>query len=114
MSTIEIFLSKYKNQTIKPEKQIKKEELTMLKNSAKKVHIFVGGNYTKGKYFWYFAAFAGNKRIHSQLGEGTNEEAAKARHVAGELSAAMRAMNWAKKTAIKSSFATTSPVRNVC
>ena len=54
-----------------------------------------------GEYGWGFAAYDKGVEIFADCGLGTHEEAAAMRNVAGELSAAMRAVLWAQKEGLK-------------
>lgn len=64
------------------------------------IRIYVDGSHTvkrMGEYGWGFAAYKEGKEFFCDCGLGTHEEAANMRNVAGELSAAMRAVQWAQK-----------------
>ena len=68
------------------------------------IEIFVDGSHTvkrMGEYGWGFAAYDKGAEIFADCGLGTHEEAASMRNVAGELSAAMRAVLWAQKEGLK-------------
>jgi len=74
------------------------------KRSKKVIQIYVDGSHTVkrlGEYGWGFAVYQGGKEIFADCGLGTHEEAAAMRNVAGELSAAMRAVQWAQKEGLK-------------
>jgi ribonuclease HI len=62
-----------------------------------KLKLYVDGSWAKeeNNYTWAFIAVKGRKCIHQSSGMGTNDKARKMKHVAGELSAAMRAVKWA-------------------
>lgn len=64
-------------------------------------HIYVDGSYYDKAYSWGFAAYLGNKLIHTANGRGTNKAAAQIHNVAGELEAAVQAVEWAQKEKIK-------------
>lgn len=64
------------------------------------IEIYVDGSHTvkrMGEYGWGFVVYENGKEIFADCGLGTHEEAANMRNVAGELSAAMRAVLWAQK-----------------
>ena len=59
------------------------------------VSVYVDGSFIDGKYAWAFVAYKDDKEIHCACGVGNHAEAASMQNVAGELSAAMRAVKWA-------------------
>lgn len=63
--------------------------------------IYVDGSYYDKVYSWGFAVYLGNRLIHTENGRGTNEAAAQIHNVAGELEAAVQAVEWAQKQNIK-------------
>ncbi|MDR3560521.1 MAG: hypothetical protein P4N59_03630 [Negativicutes bacterium] len=62
--------------------------------------IYVDGSFKEGKYAWGFVAYQDGEEIHAENGVGDNAEAVAMRNVAGELAAAMRAVNWAIKEGV--------------
>ena len=59
--------------------------------------IYVDGSHTvkrMGEYGWGFVVYRNGEEVYTENGLGTHEEAANMRNVAGELSAAMRAVQW--------------------
>lgn len=68
------------------------------------LEIYVDGSHTvkrMGEYGWGFVVYQDGKEIFADCGLGTHEEAAAMRNVAGELSAAMRAIQWAQQEGLK-------------
>lgn len=61
------------------------------------INIYVDGSFKNGQYAWAFVAYHDGKETYHELGIGEHPEAATMRNVAGELAAAMRAVQWAKK-----------------
>ncbi|HWP50838.1 MAG TPA: RNase H family protein [Clostridia bacterium] len=59
--------------------------------------IYVDGSFKNSKYAWAFVAYQNGEEIYSTYGVGMNDDAVSMRNVAGELSAAMRGVNWAIK-----------------
>ena len=59
------------------------------------VSVYVDGSFVDGQYAWAFVAYKDGKEIHCACGVGEHADAASMRNVAGELSAAMRAVKWA-------------------
>jgi len=67
----------------------------------KVIDIFVDGSFNGQNYSWAFAAYKGNQLIHTASGVGDDTEAASMRNVAGELAAAVKAIEWGKKEAFE-------------
>lgn len=68
------------------------------------LEIYVDGSHTvkrMGEYGWGFVVYKDGKEIFADCGLGTHEEAAAMRNVAGELSAAMRAIQWAQQEGLE-------------
>lgn len=61
------------------------------------VDIYTDGSFREGNYSWAYVVYENSQEIFADSGIGKNEEALSMRNVAGELSAVMRALNWAKK-----------------
>ncbi|WP_196594168.1 ribonuclease H1 domain-containing protein [Pectinatus sottacetonis] len=64
-------------------------------------HIYVDGSYINGRYSWAIAVYYQGKLIHSDSGVGASLENVKMNNVAGEIEAAMKAAEWAKKNKLK-------------
>lgn len=58
--------------------------------------IFVDGSYYKNRYSWAFAVYQAGNLVFSDSGVGQDCEAAKMNNVAGELAAAVKAIEWAE------------------
>jgi ribonuclease HI len=65
--------------------------------------IYVDGTYrqNENRYGWAFVAYDGGRIVHTDSGLGDNDAAAVIRNVAGELSATMRAIKWAKDNGVR-------------
>lgn len=63
--------------------------------------IFVDGSYYKNRYSWAFAVYQAGALSFSDSGAGEDDEAAKMNNVAGELAAAVKAMEWAEANHIQ-------------
>lgn len=68
-------------------------EIVNLNNS---VDIYTDGSFKKGKYSYAYVVVKNNQIIHTDSGVGKDEGAATTNNVAGELSAAMHAICWAR------------------
>lgn len=64
-------------------------------------YIYTDGSYSDSKYAWAFVVLYAGEVIHNDYGVGTDEQAAKTRNIAGELTAVMRACVWAKNKKVK-------------
>lgn len=56
--------------------------------------IYVDGSYVNKQYSWAFVVYDGTQIIHTSSGLGRDTEAAAIHNVAGELEAAVQAMQW--------------------
>ena len=56
--------------------------------------IYVDGSYVNKQYSWAFVVYDGTQIIHTSSGLGKDTEAAAIHNVAGELEAAVQAMQW--------------------
>lgn len=65
-------------------------------NLDKSVDIYTDGSFKNGRYSYAFVIVANNEAIYWSHGVGTDEGAASMQNVAGELSAAMHAICWAR------------------
>ena len=65
-------------------------------NSKECIHIHVDGAFRDGIYAWSFVAHINNEVIYEASGTSNNPEFAQFNNIAGELTAAMRAVKWAK------------------
>ena len=63
--------------------------------------IFVDGSYYKNRYSWAFAVYQAGNLLFSNSGVGEDSEAAKMNNVAGELAAAVKAIEWAEMNNLK-------------
>jgi len=70
-------------------------------NPDKVIDIFVDGSFNGQNYSWAFAAYKGNQLIYTDSGVGNDAEAISMRNVAGELAAAVKAIEWGKKEALE-------------
>lgn len=61
------------------------------------VDIYVDGSFQNNNYSYGYVVVQNNVIIHTASGVGSNKEAAKMQNVAGELSAAMHAICWARE-----------------
>ena len=60
------------------------------------IHIHVDGAFRDGVYAWAFVAHNNNEVIHESSGTSNNPDFIQFNNIAGELTAAMRAVKWAK------------------
>ena len=83
---------------IKKELNNSAPEIKSNSNSINKdmIHIHVDGAFRDGVYAWAFVAHLNNEVIYEASGTGNNPEFTKFNNIAGELTAAMRAVKWAK------------------
>jgi len=65
------------------------------------IDIFVDGSFNGKNYSWAFVAYKGNELIHTASGVGEDAEAVTMRNVAGELAAAVKAINWASQEGLE-------------
>lgn len=65
------------------------------------VEMYVDGSFNGENYSWAFVAYKGGTLIHSASGVGEDKEAASMRNVAGELAAAVQAIEWANRQGIE-------------
>ncbi|MDU2066182.1 MAG: ribonuclease H family protein [Sporomusaceae bacterium] len=72
---------------------------SLASSNAEEYHIYVDGSFNQkqNKYSWAFVVLKQEEVLFQDSGVGENEEAALMRNVAGELAAAMRAIQWAEK-----------------
>lgn len=63
-------------------------------------HIYVDGSYRSQRYSWAFVVYDGSEIIHEECGAGGDAEAAVIHNVAGELEAAVKAIQWAETAGI--------------
>ncbi|MDR3572578.1 MAG: ribonuclease H family protein [Anaerolineaceae bacterium] len=65
------------------------------------IDVFVDGSYFQGRYSWAFAVYQNGTLLFSNSGVGDDTEAAKMNNVAGEIAAAVKAMEWAEANNVK-------------
>nr|DAV25060.1 MAG TPA: RNAseH-like protein [Caudoviricetes sp.] len=74
-------------------KDFAQNEIANLNNS---IDIYTDGSFKNGKYSYAFVAVKDNQIIYTDSGVGKDEGAATTNNIAGELSAAMHAICWAR------------------
>jgi ribonuclease HI len=65
------------------------------------VDIFVDGSYVNGRYSWAFAVYKDSNLLFTNSGIGQDAEAGKMNNIAGEIAAAVQAIEWAEENNIK-------------
>lgn len=62
------------------------------------LHVYVDGSNKDGQYSWAFAVYQHGKEIHADYGVGEDADMASMNNVAGEISGASKAVEWAVET----------------
>lgn len=95
----------YKSFTSKEEAEVylkggslqKEAALPPGKREGRHYDIYVDGSYYDKRFSWAFVVYDKEQVIHTASGAGTDGEAAVIHNVAGELEAAVQAIEWAKE-----------------